>query len=325
MRRTIGLALAGGALALAVPAAIVGATGTVARVRFPTLVTQQVQAASGLCKDGGWQVVGKAHGDPFKDETQCVKYAASSPAFGFPAYSFHHDWTLLTSPFGPKVPQNTCTNASKAACLVLYKGLEVPLGGKTHDYGMPEDPPDDRPVFVSTTGMMLQGRTDSVDAHGCASTPGTFSFAASGRSLGPYPGTFTETGSVTVRGGSLDRRRSSADFTIVLDVHSDVGDVHMTYAHPPPPPSISGSADCFQLLSARLVHFSMFIGYHATITRPDGTTFEDSGDSIQTMTYATNGITTLASSFEGDAQSNLLPSNASLPPPTPVCPPEGCS
>jgi hypothetical protein len=323
MRRNGWRLVAIGALALTLPAiASGGAAAKFVRVAFPTIGEQQTAAAPGLCKDGAWQVLAKAHGDPFKTETQCVKYAARSAVFGLPSASYRRSWALLRTPLDPKLPQTPCSNASSVACVVFYKGLQVPPGGKSQDFGVPEDPPEQQPVSLATTGMMLQGSVTSVDASACAASK-RVSYTAAGRSLGPYPGTFAETGTIAY-GGASGRRIESVAIDLVVE--SDVGRVHMTYEGAvPPPPSSSGEAVCFSTLGIRLVHVGAFLPFRATITRPDGTTFEDLGDSVVTASFAHNGAAALTSTFESDAQSILLPSNASLPAPTPVCPPEGCS
>jgi hypothetical protein len=320
MPRKMCLIVAGLALALGVPAATSGAAGKFVRVTFPTIVSVQTPADPGLCAGGAWQLVGKKHGDPFKSEKQCVKYAVQPAVFHLPSYSGSNAWAMLPAPFDAKVPTNHCTASPQGFCLVFYKGLQTPFPGKAHDFGVPEDPPAH---MLSTSGIMLQGTVDSVDASGCPGSPGTLAYTASGRSMGPYPGTFTETGTITLGSGLV--RRLITNYSVVLDIDSDVGQVHMTYSDPPPPPSMNGVADCLAVATLRIAHVSVFMGYHATITRPDGTSFQDLGDSQTTLSLESIGLITLAvSTFEGDAQSALLPSDASLPPPTPVCPPSGC-
>lgn len=70
----------------------------------------------------------------------------------------------------------------------------------------------------------------------CTGNTGSFTFSAAGTATGPYPGTFTETGS-----GSVNPANSLATFTATFTIHSTAGDVTGTK-------SLNGTAPavCFQ-------------------------------------------------------------------------------
>jgi hypothetical protein len=114
------------------------------------------------------------------------------------------------------------------------------------------------------TGESFVGAGSVSVVAGCtaSSTGGAFTYFADGTALGPYPGTFTEQGTVTI-GSSAVVTSFSATFTISSGTTTITGTKQL------PTPSPLGG--CFPAFAA-----SVFPTYSATITTPAGR-FHDEG------------------------------------------------
>jgi hypothetical protein len=112
---------------------------------------------------------------------------------------------------------------------------------------------------------------------------GSFSYEASGAATGSYPGTFTETGTVTVgpeEGPTLRQRITSVSIQFAID--SPVGQVTGTKQYVPTgDPNVNvANGKCtndFGTLGGSIFVASDDLRYSATIVTPDGQTCTQSG------------------------------------------------
>jgi hypothetical protein len=99
----------------------------------------------------------------------------------------------------------------------------------------------------------------------------TISYVASGPATGPYPGTFTESGTFTIGDGG-----AITSFTATFDIDSTIGEVTGTKSAP----NLSGTVTCFNLLGAESLQWNAPQGqtsYEATIVTPSSGTVIDRG------------------------------------------------
>ena len=138
---------------------------------------------------------------------------------------------------------------------------------------------------TSLAGEFLSSHTEATITGGTCNPSGdtTYTFTASGVSSDPYPGTFTESGSVTI-GAQTDEfvagqfrgpiRAFSANFTIT----SSSGTVHGTYGLAGEVAPDSGNAGtCFSGGNEGVQVLTSNLTYAATITDPSGSSFTDVG------------------------------------------------
>ena len=124
--------------------------------------------------------------------------------------------------------------------------------------------------------------TGSIDVQGdCTPTPGetfTLTYQASGTAVGPYPGTFTESGTVTATVTTPDAPGTAfgvvTTWNAEFEIDSPIGDVTGTKTL-----TLSHSAACQEAPPAPIDFqaASAFLSYEATITPPTGGTFTDEG------------------------------------------------
>lgn len=114
---------------------------------------------------------------------------------------------------------------------------------------------------------------------------GTVTFSASGTASGPYPGTFTESGSATVTGHRVTAL--SATFTIA----SSAGTVSGSFAAT----TFTAEFACFQDADNADIPTTS-APYEATITTPDGTRNE-SGKTLVSLRTQNGVVTVLGQSF----------------------------
>jgi len=116
--------------------------------------------------------------------------------------------------------------------------------------------------------------TSPVDPTECLSISGgdEISYEASGPATGPYPGTFTESGTFT-----LDSERNITSFAATFTIDSPIGKVTGTKESTQ---GFSGSLSCLDLLGLRVLILSSpqgQVSYEATIVTPTSGTYTDRG------------------------------------------------
>jgi hypothetical protein len=157
--------------------------------------------------------------------------------------------------------------AAFAAAATTARAATVPppsLVGETFIAGSDSGVPDT--VFMTTVSCNPDGS-------------GTIGFAVSGVAAGPYPGTFTEQGTVAVGpapplGGNGAVAAFDASFWI-----TDAGGTKVVEGTKTERVDLGNEGTCFDLGSADYnALFVTAVSYSATIDLPDGSTFEDSGD-----------------------------------------------
>jgi hypothetical protein len=117
--------------------------------------------------------------------------------------------------------------------------------------------------------------TSSIDAIECnvsASGGDEISYEASGQATGPYPGTFTESGTFT-----LDSERNITSFEATFTIDSPIGKVTGTKQSTQ---GFSGSLSCLSLLGLHVLILSSpegQVSYEATIVTPTSGTYIDRG------------------------------------------------
>jgi hypothetical protein len=144
---------------------------------------------------------------------------------------------------------------------------------------------------------------------------GSFSYEASGAATGSYPGTFTETGTITVgpeEGPTLRQRITSVSIQFAID--SPVGQVTGTKQYVPTgDPNVNvANGRCtndFGTLGGSIFVASDDLRYSATITTPDGQTCTQAGPTSLSLV---DNSSVLADSF-----TEVLLNDLSAP--APVC------
>jgi hypothetical protein len=132
------------------------------------------------------------------------------------------------------------------------------------------EPIDPNEAFLPDEPGDVTITSSSVD---CSATTleGAISYEASGPATGPYPGTFTESGTFT-----LDSEGNIISFVATFTIDSTVGEVSGTKSAE----EISGSVHCATLLGAEVLMLSAPQGqtsYEAQIVTPSSGTFIDRG------------------------------------------------
>ena len=175
-----------------------------------------------------------------------------------------------------------------------------------------------------TAGSDSPGTSLTVTSRNCnVGSESTFNFTASGIAVGPYPGTFTESGTVTVEPQSdafeefflQGQATLEATFTIMSPLATITGTKTAV---------IPGMGSCYAVISrSGVVHegvaFSGFAAYTATITTSTGTTdvtgttFVELGERKATPPPELGGSPFVAGSFS----ETFLTSNPVLPVATP--------
>ena len=181
-------------------------------------------------------------------------------------------------------------------------------------------------VGGSAGSEFLASHSDALITSGTCNPSGdtTYTFSVSGQATGPYAGTFTETGSVTI-GAQTDEipgspgqfRGPITAFSSTFDIVSPSGSVHgtKTLANVVLPPDAGNAGGCIttpsaqagQILAGNLV-------YTASITAPGGSVVTDTGTSAADFNAATTPGTSPSSNlFREFYFTSTLP----VPPPQP--------
>ena len=154
-------------------------------------------------------------------------------------------------------------------------------------------------LFAGSTSPLQQG-TFKADADCNADGSGTITFFASGVAVGPYPGTFTESGTVTFgppTGSDIEGNLITIDasFTIVSEVPEAIINGTKTLRVITAPEG-RNEASCLDGENVELAGFVTAVSYEATIDTPTGT-FQDSGSgNVDAQDVEFSG-TTLLSEF----------------------------
>lgn len=112
----------------------------------------------------------------------------------------------------------------------------------------------------------------------------TFTFTVTGEAFGPYPGTFTETGTLTLGPfgtGPFAATSFESTFTINSTAGTVTGSKSLTAAGAPTSLGLCGTA-AFPTGGANSLHFDGTLSYTANITTPTGSG-TDSGESHVTL------------------------------------------
>jgi hypothetical protein len=113
----------------------------------------------------------------------------------------------------------------------------------------------------------------------------TFTFTVTGEAFGPYPGTFSESGTITLGpfgiGPSFAATSFESTFTISSPAGTVTGSKSLTALGAPTSLGLCGAA-AFPTGGANSLHFDGTLSYTATITTPTGSGM-DSGESHVTL------------------------------------------
>lgn len=164
-------------------------------------------------------------------------------------------------------------------------------------------------------GERLSETDPSITNCAAGSGGGSFSYEASGTATGSYPGTFTETGTITVgpeEGPTSRQRITSVQVQFAID--SPVGQVTGTKQYVPTgDPNVNFAngkcTDDFGTLGGSIFVASDDLRYSATIVTPDGQTCTQSGPTSLSLV---DNSSVLADSF-----TEVLLNDLSAP--APVC------
>jgi hypothetical protein len=135
--------------------------------------------------------------------------------------------------------------------------------------------------------------SSSITAASCdPSGNSTFSFEASGPAIGPYPGTFTETGTVTLGPQTPGLFTAVQSLTASFTISSAAGDVTGTKSVTGPTNPVLGNAECLDAPdNARASNLnSAGVTYDARITTPDGTFFDRGRADVNVLEQHTVGF-----------------------------------
>jgi hypothetical protein len=181
---------------------------------------------------------------------------------------------------------NRFTCIAFAAILFGLAAAPAEAGG-----GKPDD--DDAPkpsALAPLTGENLLG--SELGTPGTSTVSGTcnplgtstFTFTVTGEAFGPYPGTFTETGSITLGPfgtGPFAATSFESTFTINSTAGTVTGSKTLTAVGAPTSLGLCGTA-AFPTGGANSLHFDGTLSYSASITTPTGSG-TDSGESHVTL------------------------------------------
>lgn len=176
------------------------------------------------------------------------------------------------------------------------------------------------PVVAQTTPSGLGGETlegdPTITSCNVGIFGGTFTYEVSGVATGPYPGTFTERGTVTVGPEDELSRQAITDLSASFTISSANGDVEGTKQFVPndDPFQNPATGECSEGFfgeanSGRAFVYSPELVYRATITTPDGQTCTQEGFASLSLVA---GSSFLPDSFTENFYNDL--SN-----PTPTC------
>ncbi len=147
------------------------------------------------------------------------------------------------------------------------------LTGETLLAGLFVPPPGTSSVVVTSASCNPSGTS-------------TFTYQASGPAAGPYPGTFTETGTVSMGPQNIPGTPPNGtltSWTASFTIASPVGNVQGTKTLAPNAPSLPGictGADAlFPAQRSAATGLQNVLAYTATITVPGGAQFTDHGGS----------------------------------------------
>ena len=162
----------------------------------------------------------------------------------------------------------------------------------TANGGQGEDDDDGNPSVVAPlTGENLLG--SELGTPGTSTVSGTcnplgsstFMFTVTGEAFGPYPGTFTESGTITLGPFGIGPSFAATSFESTFTINSTAGTVtgskSLTPAGAPTSLGLCGTA-AFPTGGAEALHFDGTLSYTASITTPTGSG-TDSGESHVTL------------------------------------------
>ena len=167
----------------------------------------------------------------------------------------------------------------------------------------------DRVAFCGTDpGQAVGSLVTTLDCRSLTE-PGSFTFAASGIATGPYPGTFTETGTVTV-----GEPQTALTFTASFTILSPAGRVDGTKTS-----TAIGIGDCHAEFEEHVAFAFVDTAYDATVTTATGT-YHDEGAAHTTIADASDaGPSPVPQSFTfGESFTSALPATIPILPPLPT-------
>ena len=145
---------------------------------------------------------------------------------------------------------------------------------------------------------------------------GTFTYQVSGVASGPYIGTFTETGTVSVGPAGLSLRQRITALSAQFTINSSNGEVVVSGTKqyvPTGDPNLNAAngrcTDYYGLTSGTAFVYKDDLRYEATISTPDGQTCTQQGPSALTLIQ---GLSSMPDQFNEQYYNDL--SN-----PTPIC------
>jgi hypothetical protein len=148
--------------------------------------------------------------------------------------------------------------------------------------------------------------SSSITSASCNPTgTSTFSFEASGPAIGPYPGTFTEAGTITIGPQTPGLFTAVQSFTASFTISSPAGDVSGTKSVTGPTNPVLGNAECLDAPdNARAANLnSAGVTYDARIATPDGTFFDHGATDVNVLEQHVIGFD--ASDFREEFFSDL--------------------
>jgi hypothetical protein len=199
--------------------------------------------------------------------------------------------TAFAAPAALAAPPPTLTGETFLAC---SSGLTIPDGGGGCAVG-------------ETKGTFTTAR-NCPPTPGPDPAPGSFTFAASGIAAGPYPGTVTANGSVTL--GDFDATmglQPILTFTESFTVDSAAGHVEGTKTL-----SVSHGGLCYTTPPFFGAIAFVETTYKATITTPDGK-FRDEGTTSTTVFDANAGTAANPTEFAGFGESFVSSLSGTIP------------
>ena len=136
-------------------------------------------------------------------------------------------------------------------------------------------------------GETLQSNTPTITSCNVSDSGATFTYQVSGVATGAYPGTFVETGTVTVGPQDTTLRQRVTAFTAQFTINSTNGQVSGTKSYVPTgdPNTNVANGRCSEGFfggenSGSLFIFRDDLRYEATISTPDGQSCTQQGDSL---------------------------------------------
>ena len=151
---------------------------------------------------------------------------------------------------------------------------------------LPADAEPPAPPPPTLTGERLEEQNGVAQATYCSPEGGQFTYTTSGEAEGPYPGTYTETGTGTIVGWDL------VSFTATFTIESSVGTVTGTK-------TLTGDTDYGCFAGPFDFRTDGLTTYQATIETADGV-YTDQGTSLMRLTLTRGIVNYFLETYESD-------------------------